>query len=268
VVESNAADEGVSLDLGSIVDQLGQRVGLDVSGKLPPDVAQLQILAPDELSAARDVVDLLKTVAIVLFALALVLFALAVYLAKGWRREALRSVGIAFIAVGVAVLLARGIAGNAVVGALASTAAAEPAVQDTWSIGTSLLADAGGSLIFYGIVILLGAWLAGPVGIAREARRLITPLLEQRRIAYASLALILLLLFWWSPTPGFERWPIAIVIIVLFVVGMEALRAQAVREFPHQTWESASGGLRERARSLLPGHGDEPPAPGGGAGNG
>jgi hypothetical protein len=135
-----------------------------------------------------------------------------------------------------------------VVNSLSSTEAVQPAVSSTWEIGTSLLADQGGAAIFYGLVILIGAWLAGPRGIARDARRAIAPVLERRGIAYASLALILLLLFWWSPTPGFERLPTALLLIALFVVGLEFLRHQAIRDFPEQTWESASERWGESAR--------------------
>jgi hypothetical protein len=238
VVDGEDAD--VNLDLGTIVTNLGDQVGIDVSSRLPPDAAQIEVLPEDDLSAAQEAVKLLRDLTIVITVLALALFALAIYLARGWRRQVLRSVGLCFLAIGVAVLVARSLAGDAVVDSLASTEAVQPAVSSTWEIGTSLLADQGGAMIFYGLAIVLGAWLAGPRGIAREARRMIAPVLEHRGIAYASLALILLLLFWWSPTPGFERLPTALLLIALFVVGLEFLRHQAIRDFPEETWEGAS----------------------------
>ena len=48
---------------------------------------------------------------------------------------------------------------------LASTDAVKPAVTDTYDIGTSLLSDGAGAMAFYWIVIVLGAWLAGPGGL-------------------------------------------------------------------------------------------------------
>lgn len=69
------------------------------------------------------------------------MFALAIYLAEGWRREALRSVRFAFIAIGILVLVARALAGSALVNHLASTEAVKPAASATWGIGTSLLND-------------------------------------------------------------------------------------------------------------------------------
>jgi len=239
-VVENGGDEPVTLDIGTIVDQLGQQLGVSVAGKLPPQVAQIQIASNADLVKVNDLLKVMKTLAWVLTILALVLFALAIYLAEGWRREALRMVGFAFIAVGILVLAVRSLAGNVVVNQLASTEAVKPAANNAWSIGTSLLNDQGGAVIFYGIFIVLGAWLAGPMGIARSVRRTITPILENRAVAYSTLFILLVLLFWWGPTPGFHRLPTALLLVILVVAGMEFLRHQAVREFPEQKWEGAT----------------------------
>ena len=187
---------------------------------------------------------LVKDLALYLTILALLLFALAVYLAKGWRRQALRAVGFAFIVVGLAVGLARTVGGGVVVDALAKTASVEPAVQDTYDIGTGLLSDGAGAMLFYGVFIVLATWLAGPMGIARSVRRFLAPAMENRAVAYGLMAAILLILFWWSPTEGFQRLPISIVIIVAFVAAFEVLRRQTVREFPDETWDKAGERLR------------------------
>jgi hypothetical protein len=255
-VVEHGEDADVNLDLGAIVTDLGDQLGVDVSSRVPPGAAQIEVLSEDDLSSVQKAGKALRGLAIVLLLLALVLFGLAIYLARGWRRQVLRSVGLCFIAVGVAVLVVRGLAGNAAVNSLSSTEAVQPAVSSTWEIGTSLLADQGGAAIFYGLVILIGAWLAGPRGIARDARRAIAPLLERRVIAYALLALILLLLLWWSPTPGFQRLPTALLLIALSVAGLEFLRHQAIREFPEQTWERASERWGDAARRRLGRRGD------------
>lgn len=93
-------------------------------------------------------------------------------------------------------------------------------------------------MIFYGLFIVIGASLSGPMGIARSARRAITPILERRIVSYSILALILILLFVRSPTPGFQRLPTALLLIVLLVVGFEFLRHRAISDFPDQTWEA------------------------------
>ncbi|HEY6770852.1 MAG TPA: hypothetical protein VI035_00215, partial [Solirubrobacterales bacterium] len=224
----------------TIVAQLGAQLGVDVTGKIPPGVANIEVVSNDDLVKVNKALKLFRAVAWVLTILALALFALAIYLAGGWRREALRSVGFAFIGIGIAVLAVRSLAGNVVVNAVASTEAVKPAANSAWSIGTSLLNDQGGAMIFYGLFFVIGAWLAGPMGFARSARRAITPILERRAIAYSALALLLVLLFVWSPTPGFHRLPTALLLIILAVVGMEFLRRQAVRDFPDQTWDGAT----------------------------
>jgi uncharacterized membrane protein len=239
VVEHDSS-ENVNLDLGTIVTQLGDQLGVDVAGKIPPGAAQIEVLPNDKLSSIQKAVKVLRGLAVVLTVLALALFGVAIYLAQGWRREALRSVGFAFIVVGVLVLVVRKLGGDAVESSLGSTESVKPAIADTWSIATGLLSAQGGAMIFYGLFILIGAWLSGPMGFARTARRAITPVLENRFIAYSALGLILLLLFLWSPTPGFSRLPTALLLIALSIIGLEFLRRQAVDDFPDQKWDGAT----------------------------
>ena len=194
----------VALDLGTLVERVGEQVGVNAAGKLPPEASQIEVLRADQLSFAQDLVNLLRKLAI-LPAVALALYALAIYLARGWRRRAVRAWGIGFVVIGIAVLIARNLAGTAVVDSLATTAAAEPAANSAWAIGTSLLRDSGVAMIGYGIVIVFGAWLAGPGSIGATARRVITPVLRERGVAYVVLAAIVGLVFWWSPTEGTRR---------------------------------------------------------------
>ena len=250
VVEDNSG-EPVTLDLGTILTEVGNQVGIDVAGKLPPDAGEITIIKADNLSTAQKVVDLIQKLAVFLTLAAILMFALAIYLAQGWRREALRSIGFAFILVGIAVIVARNLAGDYIVNELSSTASVEPAVDDAWNISTSLLDAGGGAVVFYGIFILLGAWLAGPGPVATGARRGITPVMENRVVGYGALAFLLLLLFWWSPTEGFHRLPTSILIILLLVIGFEFLRRQAVQEFPDETWEKGSERMRNAGQSLL-----------------
>jgi Short C-terminal domain len=226
----------VTLNLGTIVDQLGSQLGVDVSGKLPPDAAQIQLVKSDQLSTAQDVVKALKSLSLILPLIALALYALAVYLAQGWRREAVRAWGVSWIAIGMLVLVVRSLAGTAVVDSLASTESVKPAVNATWDIGTSLLRDGGIAMLGYGIVIFLAAVLAGPLSIAQRTRRSLAPLLRDRPGAYAAVAVIVLLLLWWSPTEGFRRLLPSLVLFGLLIAGVEALRRQTNGEYPDETW--------------------------------
>jgi hypothetical protein len=245
------SEEGdvATLDLGALVTELSERTGVGgrVVENLPEDAAQITIVRGDQIEFAQTVVDLLRDFAIVLTALALGLYALAVYLARGWRREALRSVGIGLAVVGLATLVARGLAGNAVVGALTTTAAVEPAADSTWEIGTSLLRAGAVALIGYGLVIVLGAWLAGTSKNATSLRRGLAPYLRDRRIAYTVVGAVVLLVLWWNPTPGTSRLAPTLILIALFVAGVEALRALTLTEFP----DAERGQLLPAAREAL-----------------
>ena len=263
----NVSTEGgvVTLNLAGIAERVGEQTGINVADKIPPDAAQIEVLQSDELAAAQDAVKLLRDVAIVLTILVLGLYALAIYLAKGWRREALRAVGFGFVAVGIAILVVRNIAGNVVVDALASTESVRPAAEATWSIGTSLLSEGGAAMIFYGVFIVIGAWLAGRTALATGLRRALAPAFHQRWVAYAGLALIVVLLFWWAPTDGFRRLVPSLILIALLLAGAEVLRRQTIREFPGETWDQASARWRELFASMRGRVSDAVPG-GGGAG--
>ncbi len=233
--DGDAAQDGdVTLDLGTIVGSIGEEVGVgaNLADKLPANAAQLEILKADQLEAAQTGVRILKTLVWLLAAIAIVLFALAIYLARGRRRETARATGIALLVVGALVLLGHKLAGNAVVDSLTTTAAAEPAANATWTIGTSQLVAIGQAGLAYGIVLILGAWFAGPTSWATSARRAIAPYMSQPYIAYAALAVLLILIFWWGPTEATKRLIPSLLLIVLAVIGFEALRRQVVREFP------------------------------------
>jgi hypothetical protein len=245
----------VDLNLGRVIEQVGEGAGVDVKGKIPPDAARIEILRSDQLGFIQDMVNLLRQLAIALPIAALALFALAMYLPRGWRREAVRASGIAFIGVGVAVLVARSVAGGIIVDTLAKTDAVRPAADAVWSIFTTLLRDQAVALIAYGVLIIVGAWLAGKTAAARELRRAITPMLSHRAVGYSAVAVIVVLVFWLSPTEGTSRLIPSLFLIGLLIAGFEALRRQALVEFPEETWERAAErwkaryvGVRERLR--------------------
>lgn len=264
----------VTLDLGTLLQETsdGIGVGTRLADKVPPGTGVITIARSNQLATAQDVVQVLRVLPVVLLILTLGLFGAAIALA-GRRREALRSVGIGFVVAGIAALLARGAAGNAVVDAFATTSAAKPAVEDVWTIGTSQLVTAAGAAIGYGVVILIAAWLAGPTHAAVAGRGWAAPYLRDTRYAYGALAVLLLLVIVWGPTPA-TRNPLALLLMaILLAIGVEALRRQTAREHPDATLEDASerrqawlartraslSGAVERGEQRL--HRDHPEAP-------
>ena len=253
--EAVSTEDGtVTLDLKTLLEQTSERFGVGgrLADRLPEDAAGITLLQSDELELAQDGVRFLKALAIILLILSIGLLALGVYLARGWRREALRACGIGLIVAGAVALIARSLAGDAVVG-LAKTAAVEPALADTWTISTSLLVEAATAALLYGIVIVFAAWLAGHTAWATATRRGLAPFLREPRFAYGGLGALVLLLLAWGPTPATRKVLPALLLVALLALAVEVLRRQTAREFPHASREAAVRGMRRRLAAMRSG---------------
>jgi hypothetical protein len=249
----------VTLDLGAVLTQVGGNLGVgsNLVSKIPPGAGKLTVLRSDQISTAQDVASGIRHLPIVLTLLVLLLYGLAIYLAgPDRRRRTLRSVGLGFIVAGVLVLILRGVAGDAVVNGLVANHSVRPAAQAVWSIGTSLLVTVASSAIAFGILIVIGAWIAGPTRLARALRQEASPHMRENRAAvYAVAVVVYLVLIAWAPITAFHKpWGI-ILFAVLFAIGVEALRRQSVREFPDTRTDQAGEGLREWWAGLFGGSG-------------
>ena len=224
----------VSLDLGALLTELAGRTGIGgrVADRLPPGAASVVILRSNQLKTAQNVASALRPLAIGLTVLMLALYALAIWLARGWHRRALRAAGIGLIVAGVGALLVRRVAGDQIVASLATTATLKPAIASAWRIQTSLLANVAHAAIAYGVVTVLGAWLAGPTSWAVSLRRALAPYLRDPAWAWGGLAAVVLALLVWAPTQALRQPATALVLIALLAAGFEALRRQTAREFP------------------------------------
>jgi hypothetical protein len=222
------------LDMKGLLNATQERVGIGgrAAAALPDDAAQLTIIKSDQLGFAQDLLQALKTLAIVLVVLTLALFALAIGLARGWRREALRASGWGLIAAAAVALVGRSLAGGAVVDALAQTEGVRPAAEATWTIGTSLLVEASEAMLAYGVVIVLAAWLAGPTRAAVSVRTALAPWLREPGYAYGGLAAIVLVLIAWGPVPSTRMFLPMVFLIAVLAYGVETLRRQTGREHP------------------------------------
>ena len=177
LVSQLASTLGVSSQVAAIQSKLQGSTGASVRVAaqqklgitLPPASGELVIMRSNELKTAQDIANAVKGLAIVLPALGILLFALAVYLARGRRRRTLRTTGWCFVLIGVALLLIRRVAGDAVVNGLVKIPSNEPAAHQVWNIGTSLLFAIAVAMIVYGLVIVASAWLAGPTRPADSA---------------------------------------------------------------------------------------------------
>ena len=244
----------VTLNLRGIVDQLAAQAGISeqvnaartqVSGgagtaaqerlgvTLPKDTGKLVIMRSDQIRTAQDVAKATKGLAYVLTALTLILFAIAVWIAPGMRRKVLRRVGWGFVGIGIAVLLLRRVGGNTVVDGLAGTDSVKGAVRDAWLVGSSLLYTIAITVVIYGVLIVLSAWLGGETRSARIARQALAPTMRDYPGAvYGVVAFLYLLIIVWGPTPAFRHLWSILLIAALIVLGVEVIRRQSVREFP------------------------------------
>jgi hypothetical protein len=219
----------VVLDLQPLVERLATRLG--VEGALAPDAGQITIMRSEQLAAAQKAVRVVNVLTVFLGLVVLVLLALAVYLARGFRREALRGAGAALLIVGIILLIVRRVVGNAVVEALASDQT-EPAAGAAWIIATDLLQNVAVALVVYGILALVGAWLAGPTKLAVRIRAALAPTFrEHPAIIFAAVLVLALLGLYFGPAGDTRRLFGILILSGLALLGVEMLRRQTLREF-------------------------------------
>jgi len=212
-----------------------QRLGLpdSLEAKLPPDAGKIKIMSGNQVKTLQNAASALNGLSIVLPALALGMLGLAVYLSEGRRRRTLLFAGIALVAVGAFVLIVRNIAGNGIVESLVKHDSVKPAVHNTWDIGTRMLQDVAQATIILGIPLLIAVWLSGASRPAVAFRRWAAPgMRDQPGLVYTVVGAIVVLIIAWGPIPATRKPILILILIALFVVGVEALRRQTAEEFP------------------------------------
>jgi len=219
----------VVLDLRPLVLKLGDRFGFieNLAGKIPQDAAQVTILKSDDLKLAQDVTHWLEQVANFIWILALACWVGAIWLARGRRRQEVRSLGVGLAIVGVIVLLSRWLAGKYFVDNLIQSDAVRPAASDAWRIITDSLAAAGWVALSVGILIAIGAWLVGPGARATSARASLAPLLQRAEVAWGAFAVLMALIIWVLPIQVFRT---TLILVVMGVIGFVVFRRQLAAE--------------------------------------
>ncbi|MGH2939289.1 MAG: hypothetical protein ACRDPE_14355 [Solirubrobacterales bacterium] len=222
----------VILELRPAVERLAERFGIEGAGaRVPAGAGNIVILESSELKTAQDIAKAVRRLPIVLTALLILWFGAAIFLAGPRRREALRSVGFAFVAAGLLALAVRGFAGSQITGSLAQVSSAEPAVEAVWSIATSLLVTVATSALAFGIILVLAAWAAGRSRPAVALRQHARPYAEQGPgKIYSAAVIVFLVLIAWAPIVAFRKPLGVLVFAVLFAIGTELWRRQVLAE--------------------------------------
>jgi putative oligomerization/nucleic acid binding protein len=253
----------VTLDLHELIVELGQELGISSAAldKVPADAGVITLLDSDQLSTAQTAVHAVQLASAWLAVLVFVLFGLAIYLARGSRRARLRDVGWAFVLVGLLVLIIRRLGGNWIIGSLVDPEF-ERSGHRLWLIWTEILGHTGRALVFYGLVVVIGAVLAGPTRPAVATRRSLAPAFRERpAIVWGAVAGAYLLLVLWAPTYALTR-PLWILIFgILIAVGVELLSRQSQREFPDQpAGEGVAAAGLQKMKTRVGGRGGSQPS--------
>ena len=230
-----STDNGqVVLDLRPVLDNLaGSVVGKKLLANLPPEAGRIVLLKSDQLKTAQTATKLLKALSVLLTVVALALLAGAIWFAPD-RRRMLLWVGVSAIVSGLLVLAARRLAGNYMIDQLTSDVPnVKPAAFAVWGSTTQLLRNVGLNLIVYGVAIGLAAILAGPTRIATKLRSWIAPVMANSPVVgFLAVAGLFLLFLLFGPIDVQRLVPMAI-LFAAAMFGVEVLRRQLGREFPH-----------------------------------
>jgi hypothetical protein len=241
----------VVLNLRPLVLQLADRIGLkkQLNQRLPPDVGQLEVADSKDLDTARTVVKIIVGLAWLFTFGSVALFGLAAYLAKGRRWIVVLGYGLGLIAAGLAAIVVRSALKGLFVDSLSNTEAANVPAQHAWDIGTSLLQSIATTVVIYGVLFVIAAFLASPARSAIGIRRALTPTLRDRPglvwSVFAAVALIALIV--WPPA-GTRQLVLSLLLIALAGFGLEALKRKTEREFPGAKKGDWMLAMRQRAR--------------------
>ena len=231
----STSDGDVTLDLAPLVRRVGLDLGLssDVLDRLPDDIGRLTIFESDALDNAQAAVRLIEVLSVVLFLVVLGLYCAGVYLARSWRREAVREVGLALGVSGMVVLVALRIVSNAAERTVADTPAAQQAANLATAVGTAVLRDIALAALAFGLLIIGFAALVGPTGPARRLRAWAAPVLVASPVVTWSAAIgVFLLLAYLFPGEPLRTWWRTLIFVTLFVVALGSVRRHVREERP------------------------------------
>jgi hypothetical protein len=227
----STSDGKVVIDLGGVVVQLGDQIGLPqgVLDSLPEDAGVFEVVESDRLEAAQNGVRVIKILSAVFFLLVVILYGVAIYLAGNRRREAVRDVGFAIALGGFVVVVALGFGINLFAGS-PDTEGGRAAADAILVIGTASLRQTAWLEIAIGVLIALGASLIGPARYGRWVRHYAAQGFRQAPVmTWIGLAVLVLAMLVWSPfTVG--SWLAGLIIVGLVVIGIEAIRRTSLAE--------------------------------------
>lgn len=226
----SASNGTAILNLRPFVVRASERIGIGVNlaRSLPAGAGRVTILHSDQLGTAQRAARWLNAVADWFWVLAIAAWAAALWIRPRDRRQELGAIAVGLVLVGLALLIERAIAGHYIVDSLIKDETVRPAGHSAWEILTARLADSAWTAIGVGAVGLFGLWFQGGRR-SRSLRALLAPVLRSLDLAYALLAALLLLLFWWGPTVETRELRGLALIVPASIIGFELIRRSTVR---------------------------------------
>jgi hypothetical protein len=252
------ADGEVTLNLGSLLTNLAKQVGIgqNLAEQLPPDAGQITILKSEELKTAQNIAIAIKGSALILSLLTFLIFALAMYLTRGGRWVTVLFSGIGLIAAGLAVIIARHIAGGIIVDQLVKTQSVKPAAEAAWGISTSLMVSIATTVILVGALFVAAGWLSSPNKAAKAVRRWIAPFLREYAVwVYTGVGVVFGFYLLTSSNVGIRSFLTTLVVAAMAGFGVHELRRQTGEEFPDASFAGTFGPTRDKVVSAYRGSG-------------
>jgi hypothetical protein len=243
------ANGEVTLNLGSLLTNLAKQVGIgqSLAEKLPPDAGQIRILKSEQLKTAQNIAVAIKGSALILSLLTFLVFALAMYLTRGGRWVTVLFSGVGLIAAGLAVIVARHIAGGIIVDQLVTTQSVKPAAEAAWGIATSLMVSIAATVIVIGVLFVAAGWLSSPNKAAKASRRAFAPVLrDYAPWVYTGVAVIFAIYLLSASNVGLRTFLTTLVVAGMAAFGVHELRRQTEEEFPDASLAGVFGSTRER----------------------
>ena len=231
-VKQQPTQQNVS-ELRTTLGNMSSQIAKVQSRPILQNPGQLVLVDSSNLEGAQTATRLLRHLGFVLPLLVMILYLVALYLARGWRREALIYIGVSAAVAAFVLLVAINWIGNNVVDTLAKNDANQPAVNSIWNILSDGLYSKIWFTIATGVLFVLAAMLAGPGRAGTKVREWLAPALRDHiALVYIGVAVLFLIRLALMPTPQVGNIIPQIVLAVLVVLGVEALRRQTADEFP------------------------------------
>ena len=241
VDDKPGAGEKVYLQLRPVVLKLASRLGLEdqVAARLPADAGQFVVLdnTNGTISTVRESVKLVRMLSLFLLFVVVALYAAAIWIARGWRREAILRCGAGILIVGLLLFVIRRVLQGVLLDALVGQRPARPAVSAAYLVLTELLTAIAWTAVAVGTITVVLAFLAGPSRMARGFRTFAAPgLVRYPWVGWSVDALAILFILLVAPIDDWNKVVSRLVTFAVIIGLTEAIRRRAGEEHPDGGW--------------------------------